>query len=62
MTSRDLETKMSQHELFTVLLKGNSHEIMQLVDHIIFMNTEQASADVKLQCLFEYYTDLKKNY
>ena len=62
MRASDLEEKMSKHELFAVLLKGNSHEIIQLVDHVIFICSEQASPDIKLACLTEYYLDLKKQY
>ena len=58
MRVSDLEEKMSEHELFKVLLKGNSHEINQMADHVRFMCTEDATSDVKLNCLREYYLDL----
>ena len=61
MRVSDLKQKLSEHELFTELLKGNSHEVVQLVDHVIFMHPADSSAAVKLQCLLEYYEDLKRN-
>ena len=48
MRVSDLKQKLSEHELFTELLKGNSHEVVQLVDHVIFMHPADSSAAVKL--------------
>ena len=62
MRVNDLKQKMSEHELFKELLKGNSHEIVQLVDHVIFLHpADDSKAADKLTCLFEFYKDLKKN-
>ena len=61
MRQSDLKQKLSEHELFQKLLDGNSHEVVQLVDLVIFLHPADSSAAIKLQCLHEYYEDLKKN-
>ena len=60
MGPRDLEAELSEHEMFKVLLKGNCHEVMQLVDHVVFL-LPAAGAPAKLDSLLEYYEELKKN-
>ena len=51
---------MSNHELFSVLLKGNSHEVMWLVDHVVFLHPNGGSIP-KLESLLEFYKELKNS-